>query len=159
MLIDNRLYRSCVDVVADVDPLFGVGNMITRCFSVSGSSTFPPEVFLRCGSKMWLCMWFLFFSVLRTQAGNATPGPATNNNADYEDVSTVIPFTASQETAYQDITIHNDNNHEPDERFTVYIDRHGQATYIDPAANMCEVIILDDDCKLFSWKERVFHGH
>ncbi|XP_072014831.1 uncharacterized protein [Amphiura filiformis] len=81
--------------------------------------------------------------LLYTQAGNATPNPVTG---DYEDVRSIITFTAAQETADQDIIIHDDNEQEPDETFTVYIKKSGHATYIDPTADTCLVTILDDDC-------------
>ena len=64
-------------------------------------------------------------------------------------------FTSGQQTAQQEITIHDDNLEEPDETFTVEIKPVAQATYIDPALQQCEITILDDDCKLVyqrSWQ-------
>ncbi len=53
--LTTDFYRSCVDVVADIDPFLERElNLVTECFGVSGSSSLPlpPGVFLGSGSKM-----------------------------------------------------------------------------------------------------------
>ncbi len=50
--IDNRLYRSCVDVVADIDPLLERKTWLPDVLVFPKVLTFPPVVFLSRGSKM-----------------------------------------------------------------------------------------------------------